>query len=207
MSWAEIKAALNSTLGASGFKPLDQQIDVVKTATAASTTASKTGTISQKEAYIISLLENTTYGLSALKNADKTVVLTTIVSAAVNLSVSVPAAFVCLGIMCRISTASSGPWTPAPIQAIGLTVAGVAITAKSLIVTNPSSVADMMTFTASKLHGAVLASMILYDGSSVGYSLSFSRGFPHYQKEAGTVYLAMANSTGYTEVNVFGYYI
>ena len=37
--------------------------------TKANSTASKTGTLSQKDAYIISLLENTTYGLSALKTA------------------------------------------------------------------------------------------------------------------------------------------
>lgn len=40
-----------------------------KTATATNNTASKTGTLSQKESYTHSLLENTTYGLSALKTA------------------------------------------------------------------------------------------------------------------------------------------
>lgn len=44
-------------------------LNTIKTATAANSTASKTGTLSQKDAYIISLLENATYGLNALKTA------------------------------------------------------------------------------------------------------------------------------------------
>ncbi|MEA5085593.1 MAG: hypothetical protein VB018_15845 [Lachnospiraceae bacterium] len=45
------------------------KVDTVDTNTAVNNTASKTGTISQKESYGISLLENGTYGLSALKTA------------------------------------------------------------------------------------------------------------------------------------------
>ena len=42
-------------------------IDTIKNNTTANNTASKTGTLSQKEAFIINLLENTTYGLNALR--------------------------------------------------------------------------------------------------------------------------------------------
>jgi|GEM_PF-5595959 hypothetical protein len=44
-------------------------VDTINTNTALNNTASKTGTLSQKESYGISLLENATYGLSALKTA------------------------------------------------------------------------------------------------------------------------------------------
>lgn len=44
-------------------------IDTIKNAVTANSTASKTGSLSQKDAYIISLLENSTYGLSALKSS------------------------------------------------------------------------------------------------------------------------------------------
>ena len=44
-------------------------VDTINTNTATNNTASKTGTLSQKESYGISLLENSTYGLSALKTA------------------------------------------------------------------------------------------------------------------------------------------
>lgn len=88
--WAEIKKALNSTLGTSSFKSLDTLLtsaitsarDTVNTNvnttktyaqnsqnyTATNNTGSKTGILSQKLTYLISLLENGTYGLSAIKN-------------------------------------------------------------------------------------------------------------------------------------------
>ena len=44
-------------------------IDTINTNTAINNTASKTGILSQKESYGIGLLENATYGLSALKTA------------------------------------------------------------------------------------------------------------------------------------------
>jgi len=84
--WAEIKKALNSTLGTSGFKSLDVLITTaqsalataistvnttannIKTYTATNNTANKTGILSQKSAYIISLLENTRSGLNSIKN-------------------------------------------------------------------------------------------------------------------------------------------
>lgn len=44
-------------------------IDNIRSYTITNNTASKTGVLSAKLAYIISLLENTTYGLSALKTA------------------------------------------------------------------------------------------------------------------------------------------
>lgn len=44
-------------------------VDTINTNTATNNTASKTGTLSQKESYGISLLENATFGLSALKTA------------------------------------------------------------------------------------------------------------------------------------------
>lgn len=46
-----------------------ESIDTIKNNTASSSSNSKTGTLSQKLGYVISLLENSTYGLSALKNA------------------------------------------------------------------------------------------------------------------------------------------
>ena len=88
--WAEIKKALNSTLGTSSFKSLDTLLtsaitsarDTVNTNvnttktyaqnsqnyTATNNTGNKTGILSQKLTYLISLLENGTYGLSAIKN-------------------------------------------------------------------------------------------------------------------------------------------
>lgn len=87
--WAEIKKALNSTLGTSSFKSLDTLLtsaitsarDTVNTNvnttktyaqnsqnyTATNNTGSKTGILSQKLTYLISLLENGTYGLRAIK--------------------------------------------------------------------------------------------------------------------------------------------
>lgn len=44
-------------------------IDTIKNAVSASSTASKTGSLSQKEAYIISLLENTEFGLNSIKTS------------------------------------------------------------------------------------------------------------------------------------------
>lgn len=49
------------------LQTVDDNVDAIKTATATNNTASKTGTLSQKESYAISLLENATYGLSALQ--------------------------------------------------------------------------------------------------------------------------------------------
>lgn len=88
--WAEIKKALNSTLGTSSFKSLDAlltsaitsardnintNVNTTKTYaqnsqnyTATNNTGNKTGILSQKLTYLISLLENSTYGLSAIKN-------------------------------------------------------------------------------------------------------------------------------------------
>ena len=88
--WAEIKKALNSTLGTSSFKSLDAlltsaitsardnintNVNTTKTYaqnsqnyTTTNNTGSKTGILSQKLTYLISLLENGTYGLSAIKN-------------------------------------------------------------------------------------------------------------------------------------------
>ena len=55
-------------------------IDNIRSYTVTNNTASKTGVLSAKLAYIINLLENTTYGLSAIKNSGggglKTVVKT-----------------------------------------------------------------------------------------------------------------------------------
>jgi len=45
-------------------------IDNIRSYTVTNNTASKTGVLSAKLAYIISLLENTTYGLNALKTAN-----------------------------------------------------------------------------------------------------------------------------------------
>ena len=63
----------NSTYGLDKIKSLidtvKTTIDNINTATAATSTANKTGTLSAKIAYIISLLENTTYGLNALKTS------------------------------------------------------------------------------------------------------------------------------------------
>ena len=84
------KKALNSTLGTSSFKSLDAlltsaitsardnintNVNTTKTYaqnsqnyTTTNNTGSKTGILSQKLTYLISLLENGTYGLSAIKN-------------------------------------------------------------------------------------------------------------------------------------------
>lgn len=45
-------------------------LDKIKSDTTTNNTASKTGVLSQKLAYVISLLENTTYGLSALNTGN-----------------------------------------------------------------------------------------------------------------------------------------
>lgn len=88
--WAEIKKALNSTLGTNSFKSLDTLLtsaitsardDInanVNTAkryaensqnhTATNNYGSKTGFLSQKLTYLINLLEDSTYGLSTIKN-------------------------------------------------------------------------------------------------------------------------------------------
>ena len=50
-------------------------IDNIRSYTVTNNTASKTGVLSAKLAYIISLLENTTYGLSAIKNTSSSSVL------------------------------------------------------------------------------------------------------------------------------------
>lgn len=83
--WGEIKKALNSTLGTTSFKSLDTIIteartsltnsintanstaNIAKSNTDTNNAASKTGILSQKSSYIISLLENSVYGLSALR--------------------------------------------------------------------------------------------------------------------------------------------
>ena len=51
------------------YAKVDTEVGSVVTNTATNNTASKTGVLSAKLAYVISLLENTTYGLSALKTA------------------------------------------------------------------------------------------------------------------------------------------
>lgn len=51
------------------YSKVDTEVASIVSATAANTTANKSGTLSQKDTYIISLLENTTYGLNALKSA------------------------------------------------------------------------------------------------------------------------------------------
>ena len=56
--------AVNTKVGT-----IKTSVDTINTNTATNNTASKTGTLSQKESYGISLLENSTYGLSALKTA------------------------------------------------------------------------------------------------------------------------------------------
>lgn len=77
--WAEIKKALNSTLGTNNFKSLDTiisnaqvvlstSIKAIDDNTLINNTANKTGILSQKNSYIISMLENSGYGLNALKN-------------------------------------------------------------------------------------------------------------------------------------------
>ena len=88
--WAEIKKALNSTLGTSSFKSLDTlltsaitsardnintNVNTTKTYaensqnhTATNNYGSKTGFLSQKLTYLINLLEDSTYGLSTIKN-------------------------------------------------------------------------------------------------------------------------------------------
>jgi len=53
----------------SGLETNEGKIDEISTNTVINNTASKTGILSSKLAYIISLLENTNYGLSALKTA------------------------------------------------------------------------------------------------------------------------------------------
>ena len=51
------------------YAKVDTEVASIVSATAENSTANKTGTLSQKDAYIISLLENGTYGLNALKSA------------------------------------------------------------------------------------------------------------------------------------------
>lgn len=53
-------------------------IDNIRSYTVTNNTASKTGVLSQKLAYVISLLENTTYGLSALKTSSSSSVIKSI---------------------------------------------------------------------------------------------------------------------------------
>lgn len=48
---------------------ISSNVNNIKTYTATNNTSSKTGTLSQKMAYIIALLENSTYGLSEIKSA------------------------------------------------------------------------------------------------------------------------------------------
>lgn len=48
---------------------ISSNVNNIKTYTATNNTSSKTGTLSQKMAYIIALLENSTYGLSKIKSA------------------------------------------------------------------------------------------------------------------------------------------
>ena len=54
---------------ATAIDTINTNANTAKSNTTTNNTASKTGILSQKLSYIISLLENTTYGLSALKNA------------------------------------------------------------------------------------------------------------------------------------------
>ena len=51
------------------YAKVDTEVASVVSNTATNNTASKTGTLSQKESYAIGLLENTTYGLNAIKSA------------------------------------------------------------------------------------------------------------------------------------------
>ena len=61
----------NGTYGLNAIKnainTVDNNVDSIKTYTTTNNTASKTGILSQKSAYIINMLENTTYGLNAIK--------------------------------------------------------------------------------------------------------------------------------------------
>lgn len=65
--------AANNTASTTGT--LSQKISSAIANTATNNTASKTGILSAKLAYVISLLENTTYGLSALKTASSSSVV------------------------------------------------------------------------------------------------------------------------------------
>ena len=61
----------NGTYGLNAIKnainTVDNNVDSIKTYTTTNNTASKTGILSQKSTYIINMLENTTYGLNAIK--------------------------------------------------------------------------------------------------------------------------------------------
>ena len=67
----DMNDGLTSTLSTinTNVNTIKTDVSAVKSATAVNNTASKTGVLSAKSAYIISLLENSTYGLSAIKNA------------------------------------------------------------------------------------------------------------------------------------------
>lgn len=67
----DMNDGLTSTLSTinTNVNTIKTDVGAVKSATAVNNTASKTGVLSAKSAYIISLLENSTYGLSAIKNA------------------------------------------------------------------------------------------------------------------------------------------
>ena len=63
----------NGTYGLNAIKnainTVDNNVDSIKTYTTTNNTASKTGILSQKSTYIINMLENTTYGLNAIKSS------------------------------------------------------------------------------------------------------------------------------------------
>lgn len=67
----DMNDGLTSTLSTinTNVNTIKTDVSAVKSATATNNTPSKTGVLSAKSAYIISLLENSTYGLSAIKNA------------------------------------------------------------------------------------------------------------------------------------------
>ena len=67
----------NSTYGLNAIKSaintVDSNVDSIRTYTATNNTASKTGVLSQKSAYIINMLENSTYGLNAIKSNSRNI--------------------------------------------------------------------------------------------------------------------------------------
>ena len=63
----------NGTYGLNAIKnainTVDNNVDSIKTYTTTNNTGSKTGVLSQKSSYIINMLENSTYGLNAIKTS------------------------------------------------------------------------------------------------------------------------------------------
>ncbi len=71
-NWTSTRAGYIDTINTNASNAA-ARAENAKNNTATNNTASKTGILSQKESYTISLLENTTYGLSAIKTSISTV--------------------------------------------------------------------------------------------------------------------------------------